>query len=201
MNFAQTHNKVTKTPVIRTLVIDGPRGSGKTTLINTLVHGWPGKFMHIKFRDIIDTPDVRHISSGIARMDFMISFLEQVPPGSDWTVPIFDRFLPTEWVMRSFDGEIMRSDYEYLRILDERLARVAGVVLLNASERTKRERSEGRKAEGNTERLWHQFGNQTACTTLRLDTTATAPMTLAFKVLDWFNVIEGVSVPPTGTSE
>jgi len=173
-NFSQSHNAADAFRLgLKMLIIDGPRGVGKSTLINALAKA--DMCMNpVKFREFAALPDLAHVDASIARMDYLTRFLEQIEQTPYMQIPVMDRFHGTEIVMSRLTCRAHEHHFDRLWELDERLSKIAVQVILRCDYDERMTRAAGRSSEGDDDmliELWGGFTWRSKVKTLVLDTT------------------------------
>lgn len=174
---------------IKALIIEGPRGSGKTTatrrMCSTLSGCYPIKF----HRGSLNYHAEDSQSEFPIRMEYLARFIDQLPLNG--YVGVFDRHVGTEWVMAKVHGREIDEDAFWE--IDRLWANIAVQAFLYVTPDVRAKWTEGRddqrKTEGNVKKVdayWSEYLERTAIKTVVVNGEQTEGAVVA-------DIIRGVS--------
>jgi hypothetical protein len=158
------------------IIIDGPRGTGKSTLVKELCGIFPNLFP-VKFNSFNFNSSRSEESSPI-RQEYLITYfdallrnlLEKKEECSLFS-PIFDRMIGTDIVMSQLTGRL--ANFSALWLLDERWSNVAFQIILtcNSAERMSRIDRASEGDDALCDKLWNAYARRSKIDTAIVSTS------------------------------
>lgn len=180
---------------LKCIVVDGPRGAGKTTLINELCSRYPKMLYPVKFPfGVLRLTATSNPELTVPiQLEHLALFVKQMPR---WPMPVIDRLVGTEIVMSRLHNRPLNENLMYE--MDELWSHLALQVILMCDPDVGLKRS-NRESEGDPHFValaWGQFLERTKMPTALINSTEMAPRDILVSLI---NTMPGFDIPILST--